>query len=196
MASASVVSSFSLSSSSIFEGNTVTETLSLLLSPDFNDFNAVFSGGVVSLSSGYGPSQTFSISSGGNNQTFSATFAYAGAGTFTPSFSYSASYAEQYQSYDFLYNSSYYVPSGYYRYYSCGFSQCSEWIDTSYWQSYPVYGYVTHSTTASTGGNGALGLTVASPVPESSTWAMMILGFCGLGLVMRHRKKAAGVRFV
>jgi hypothetical protein len=32
-------------------------------------------------------------------------------------------------------------------------------------------------------------LSVSSGVPESSTWAMMILGFCGLGF-MAYRRKA------
>ena len=27
-------------------------------------------------------------------------------------------------------------------------------------------------------------------VPEPSTWVMMILGFCGLGAMLRHRKQA------
>ncbi len=30
---------------------------------------------------------------------------------------------------------------------------------------------------------------VAPPVPEPSTWAMMILGFCGLGLLSRRRNR-------
>lgn len=35
----------------------------------------------------------------------------------------------------------------------------------------------------------SLSLSVSSGVPEGSTWAMMILGFCGLG-VMAYRRKA------
>lgn len=35
----------------------------------------------------------------------------------------------------------------------------------------------------------SLSLSVTSGVPEGSTWAMMILGFCGLGL-MAYRRKA------
>jgi hypothetical protein len=34
----------------------------------------------------------------------------------------------------------------------------------------------------------ATGLTVAGAVPEPSTWAMMILGFAGLGLMAYRRK--------
>jgi hypothetical protein len=33
------------------------------------------------------------------------------------------------------------------------------------------------------------GPAVTSAVPESSTWAMMILGFCGLGFMARRRKQ-------
>ena len=33
--------------------------------------------------------------------------------------------------------------------------------------------------------------TVAPAVPEPSTWAMMIVGFIGLGLLMNRRRKAA-----
>jgi hypothetical protein len=35
---------------------------------------------------------------------------------------------------------------------------------------------------------GTLSVTVASPVPEPSTWAMMIIGFCGLGFMAYRRK--------
>jgi hypothetical protein len=40
-------------------------------------------------------------------------------------------------------------------------------------------------------GEGALvgTLTIAAAVPEPSTWAMMILGFCGLGFVTYRRKQ-------
>jgi hypothetical protein len=32
-------------------------------------------------------------------------------------------------------------------------------------------------------------LTIAAAVPEPSTWAMMILGFCGLGFIAYRRKQ-------
>jgi cbb3-type cytochrome oxidase subunit 3 len=34
-----------------------------------------------------------------------------------------------------------------------------------------------------------------SPVPEASTWAMMILGFLGVGFVAYRRKDKAAFRF-
>jgi hypothetical protein len=40
-------------------------------------------------------------------------------------------------------------------------------------------------------GNGA----AVSAVPEPSTWAMMILGFCGLGLLAYRKKKSGAARF-
>jgi hypothetical protein len=35
---------------------------------------------------------------------------------------------------------------------------------------------------------GALDTFAVSAIPESSTWAMMILGFCGLGFLAYRRK--------
>jgi hypothetical protein len=40
-----------------------------------------------------------------------------------------------------------------------------------------------------TDSNGAAELTLTAAVPESSTWAMMILGFCGLGFMAYRRKQ-------
>jgi hypothetical protein len=40
------------------------------------------------------------------------------------------------------------------------------------------------------GGNNLAGqFEIAAAVPEPSTWAMMILGFCGLGVMTYHRKQ-------
>jgi PEP-CTERM motif len=53
----------------------------------------------------------------------------------------------------------------------------------------------TNGNTTDTGGNGIdvtvyaqAGLPIAGSVPEPSTWAMMILGFCGLGLLAYRRR--------
>jgi PEP-CTERM motif len=35
---------------------------------------------------------------------------------------------------------------------------------------------------------GTYSVQIASPVPEPSTWAMMLLGFCGLGFMVYRRK--------
>jgi hypothetical protein len=37
-------------------------------------------------------------------------------------------------------------------------------------------------------------VTIATAVPEASTWAMMILGFCGVGF-MAYRRKQSGPSF-
>jgi hypothetical protein len=39
--------------------------------------------------------------------------------------------------------------------------------------------------------NGTITATIAPAVPESSTWAMMLLGFCGLGFMTYRRKSSA-----
>jgi hypothetical protein len=44
------------------------------------------------------------------------------------------------------------------------------------WTRFPVY-------------SGAASVTVTAAVPEPSTWAMMILGFCGLGFMAYLRKR-------
>ena len=47
-------------------------------------------------------------------------------------------------------------------------------------------------------GNGDIvrGITITAAVPEPSTWAMMILGFCGIGFVAYRRKGGSSFRFV
>ncbi len=38
-------------------------------------------------------------------------------------------------------------------------------------------------------GTGTVSFAIASAIPEPSTWAMMILGFCGLGFIAYRRKQ-------
>lgn len=38
--------------------------------------------------------------------------------------------------------------------------------------------------------------TVGAPVPEPTTWAMMLVGFAGVGYSMRRRRSTAGIRQV
>ena len=57
----------------------------------------------------------------------------------------------------------------------------------------PVVGGLVTLTFAGDPNNGAYGpvvgdVTVTAAVPESSTWAMMLLGFCGLGFMAYRRK--------
>ena len=59
-----------------------------------------------------------------------------------------------------------------------------------------VYEFMFFNDLGDPGSNAPSGLLVttsASPVPEPSTWAMMTLGFAGIGLMACRRKsKAAG----
>jgi hypothetical protein len=51
--------------------------------------------------------------------------------------------------------------------------------------------------TACTAGTGDVGSTLAPAVPEPTTWAMMLLGFCGVGfMAYRRRNTGLAVRLV
>jgi hypothetical protein len=45
-------------------------------------------------------------------------------------------------------------------------------------------------------GPGSFTVTAVAPVPEASTWAMMILGFAGVGFIAYRRKSHYSVRLV
>jgi hypothetical protein len=48
---------------------------------------------------------------------------------------------------------------------------------------------------SATGNGSALSTMVVTAVPEASTWAMMILGFLGIGFVTYRKKAKVGFRF-
>ena len=50
-------------------------------------------------------------------------------------------------------------------------------------------GYLSSFASTSTGTFG--GVVTAAPVPEPATWAMMLVGFGGLGVAMRSRRRAS-----
>ncbi len=178
---ASVVDNFSILPSSITQGGSITENLTLQVFNDPNNYNAYFTGGTVTFTSGDGSTQTQTIASGYSTETFSQAFSYLNPGHFTPGFSYTATYSEYYVAY-----SEYYQNSGYWQDYSCGFlCTGSYWVDTSHWVTYSYY----QNQYPNAAGSGNANLDVTSPVPEPSTWAMMILGFMGVG-VMAYRKKS------
>ena len=196
VAKASVLDSFSVAPVAITTGGSATLDLTLSLSPDGGYFNAQFSGGSVAFNFGDGFTANFGISAGGSFQQFSQAHTYSTAGNYTPSYSFTASYTEQYQSYDYLYTYSYQQFVGY-GYYSCGFlSTCSYPIYQTAYQN--VYGYQTHTIGSGDNGSGSASLAVTDPisqvaaVPEPSTWAMMILGFAGIGFIgyRRHNQRA------
>src|SRR5262249_7002444 len=72
-----VVDSFIINPNSISAGAPSELDLQLSVVPDSGFFNAVFTGGSVTLNSGFGPTQTDSIlNNGTSTQSFSATFTY------------------------------------------------------------------------------------------------------------------------
>ena len=188
MATAAIVDNFSISSSLITTGSSITEYLNLQANPDNGYFNSYFTGGTVTFNSGTGaPSQSFAVTYGSPSESFSATFNYPTSGSFTPGFSFTATYSEEYAQYTPYY---YYVSQGYWQDYSCGFlCTGSYWVDTSYWAG--GYNYYTVSNGGS--GSGSTPLSVSDPslaadVPEPSTWAMLIVGFAGLGFMTRRSR--------
>jgi hypothetical protein len=187
---ASVVDTFSVSPTIITQGGSSTENLSLSVTPDSGYWGAFFTGGTVTFTSGDGQTQTQSIAYGQTVETFTQAFNYLSPGNPTPAFSFTAQYADEY-----TYYGSYYVSQGYWQYYtySCGFlSYCdgSRWVDTSYTYYYSQTEYADYTVA----GNGAGDLSVLSAVPEPSTWAMMILGFAGLGFMAYRRKSNSAFR--
>jgi hypothetical protein len=184
---AGVVDTFSIAPSSITQGGSTTENLSLQVSPDSGYWGAFFTGGTATFTSGDGQTQTQSIAYGTNFESFTQTFNYLSSGNVTPGFSFTAQYADEY-----TYYGSYYVSRGYWQSYYCGFfcGYDSYWVDTSYWQSYSQTEYAYATVT----GNGTADLSVisspsfSSAVPEPSTWAMMTLGFAGVGFMAYRRK--------
>jgi hypothetical protein len=181
---AGVVDTFSIAPTSITQGGSTTETLSLQVSPDPGYWGAFFTGGTVTFTSGDGQTQTQSIAYGSTSESFTHSFNYPTSGNFTPAFSFTANYYDEW-----TYYGSYWVQSGY-EASSCGLWCDYWWVDTSHWQNYTQTEY----TSAYVNGSGDANLSVISDpvltaaVPEPSTWAMMILGFAGIGFMAYRRK--------
>jgi hypothetical protein len=55
-----------------------------------------------------------------------------------------------------------------------------------------TYSFAYSNNTAGFGATPSLLIATASSVPEASTWALMLLGFLGLGLAGRSARRAAG----
>jgi hypothetical protein len=195
VANAGVADFFTVSSASIQQGDTITESLTLNVSPDSGYFNASFWGGSATLYSGAGDSYTFSLPYGLNSETISQTFNYPTSGTFSPSFSYSAQYYEQYQQ-PVYYTNYYWVNTSYYVTDGCSWGDCwGHWVNQGYWQPYTYYaGENTYTNYFNSSGSGSAPLEVNAPVsevaavPEPSTWAMMLLGFAGIGFMASRRR--------
>src|SRR5882757_1186612 len=117
-AKASVVGSFSVTPG-ITTNDPASLSLSLALNADSGYFNPQFTGGTVNFNNGDGTTNAFVIAATGANpspELFSYNHVYSSAGNYSPSYSFSASYSEQYQSYDYLYYTTYQYQSGTYSY--------------------------------------------------------------------------------
>ena len=186
-ANAAVVPTFSVTPTTINAGDQSTLNLVLNLTADPGYFNAVFTGGSVTLFSDFGPSQIFNITAGGITKSFSTSFTYP-AGNYNPAYSFTANYSEQYQQWQ--QTGGYWVNQGYYAYYSCGFlSTCSYWVDTSYFQ--PLFGYVTYTTYTGNTGSGSLALTAVNAVPLPAALPLFATVLAGGGLIAWRRKRKA-----
>jgi hypothetical protein len=199
---ASVVDTFTVSPNPINAGASSLLDLNLSITADPGYFNAQFTGGTVTLYSGVGPQDSFTITPGINPQDFQQSYIYPLAGNFFPSFTVTANYSEQYQVYQ--QTGQYWQSSGYWYYYSysCGFfSTCtgSYWVDTSHWV--PLYGYVTYTATGSFSDRGNLSLVVnplvdggpaqATPLPAALPLFAGGLGVVALLARRRKQKRAA-----
>jgi hypothetical protein len=175
-ASASIVENFSVNPSIITQGGSFTETLTLQAVSDPGYYGAYipYAVGGITFNAGDGQTANQGITGGG---TYTQSFTMPTAGSFSPSVSWTADFVEYY-----TVTTNFWVTSGYD--YSCGlFGWGTCWQDTSHWQSYSYTG--THGYTD---GNSHTSSLLVTAVPEPSTWAMMILGFAGVGFMAYRRK--------
>lgn len=198
VSSASVVDTFSVLPGAINAGDSATLSLSLSMAADAGYFNPFLFGGTVTFNFGDGGTATFAIAPG-NFQQFSQSHTYATPGSYTASYSFSANYYEQYQSWDYLYSLPYQQIVGY-RYYSCGFGGLSTCSDPIYQTAYQaVYGWQTHTVTLGDAGAGSASLSVtdrqtASPVAGPVVGAGfpgVVMALAGLLVWRRRRDRAA-----
>ena len=187
-ANAAVVPTFTVTPTAINAGDQSTLNLVLNLTADPGYFNAVFTGGSVTLFSDFGPSQIFNITAGGIAKSFSYVLHVSG---------------RQLQSCLLLRCELFgAVPAvatdrgvlGHIRGFTAilvadSLSTCSEWIDTSYFQ--PLFGYVTYTTYTGNTGSGSLALTAVNPVPLPAALPLFATVLAGGGLIAWRRKRKA-----
>ena len=183
-AQAETVDPFFFPEFSISAGGSSTANLSLSVIADPGDFNAQFVGGSVTLFSGTGLSQTFSIASGLNSEDFFASFNYPTAGNFNPSYSYSATIGEQFTA--IVQTGTQEVQIGTQEV-SCGFL-CFTFVPIFAFE--PVFGPVTENTSFGATGSDFTSLEVdpaATPLPAALP--LFAGGLSALGLLARRRKR-------
>jgi hypothetical protein len=62
------------------------------------------------------------------------------------------------------------------------------------WGTYNYYNFYSLGTNGQTFGNVLLSSFAVTPnVPEPATWAMMLVGFGGIGFAMRRNRKSMGL---
>lgn len=160
VAEASVFDVFTVESNPITAGSDSTIQLQLTVEPDPGYYDAVFDGGVVTISSGTGSVQSFSIAPGESSEEFTAIFTYPLSGDFHPSFWLTDVYSEKYSKY-------------------CGRSFCD--VD---WQKVDNGDKTNVSFLY-----GASNIRVEAdpkldPTPLPPAWSLALLGFVGLGSVL------------
>jgi hypothetical protein len=185
-----VVNEFYTYPTSIAAGGTAQINLSILATLDTNGVwynqKSQFESGYVLINSGNGSTQQlFSITPGGVQQTFALTATYNSAGLVTPTYSFGVTYSETYD---------YYGQTGTQQVPEKSCETEFPFTCTTVYVTEPVYGSVPGSLTELVTGSGQTSLQVTAPVPEPSKWAMMILGFLGLGFIAYRRKNSA-IRF-
>jgi hypothetical protein len=186
-ASAGVIDSFTVAPAIIDAGQTVQLNVTLTLTADSGDYNPNLAGGLITINSGYGLSQSFNVGFSGTTETFSAVFAYPDAGMFMPTVTGSVNYTQNYTYYGIT-GYSYYqylVSPGYT--YNCGgffYESCS--VSPVYgYGSYANYAYLTgyNSQAAIINDSGSL-----SVVPEPASMVLLGVGLLGTGVMARRRQ--------
>jgi hypothetical protein len=192
VAQAGIISTITATPSALEEGGSAMVTVTLTATADAGYFNAYLAGGSLTVSSGEGEAQTFSIFNGNNTQTFQAKFSYLADGIYNAAFNGMAYYSEsywyqQFWGYQPIYQTAYYN-------YTCGGWPSYDTCTGSYQQqvgSYPVYYSALGTTTfgRSVSGSTTVSVTETVAVPEPASLAIFGVGLLGLAAFRRRTAK-------
>lgn len=166
-ASANVQVLATVSSDSIHVGDTVTLDLQLNLFPDSSKFfDPKFTGGIVEMFSGDGQHKTFFFGPGGTTEDLIWNVTYSGVGSFTPSFLGLVSYSEKFKHYE-----------------DCKWCYRDFEIEKVVKLQFLKGDFQDPDVER---------ISVAAAAPEIDIWAMLLIGFAGVGL-MSYRRAKRGV---